>query len=96
METSFNRRRSSSYFLMPYLPYIIGCLLILCITFAVLIFRHLIQQRRQSQYGKNYEKNYVFTEVASSTPEDKALHALQANGYENPTYRFFESQTPKC
>ncbi|CAF2986441.1 unnamed protein product [Rotaria sp. Silwood2] len=30
------------------------------------------------------------------TPEEKTLYALQMNGYENPTYKFFESQTPKC
>ena len=89
-------RRASRYFLMNYLPYIIGSLLILCIIFGVLIFRLLIQQRRKAHYRNEYEKNYVFTEVDCSTPEDKALQAFQSNGYENPTYKFFESQTPKC
>jgi len=91
-----NRRHIPRYFLMSYLPYIIGILFILCIIFGVLIFRFIIQQRRNSQYGNRYEKNYVFTEIDSYTPEEKALHALQMNGYENPTYKFFESQTPKC
>jgi len=91
-----NHQHIPRYFLMSYLPYIIGILFILCIIFGVLIFRFIIQQRRNSQYGSRYEKNYVFTEIDSYTPEEKALHALQMNGYENPTYKFFESQTPKC
>lgn len=94
-----NSRRASNkqrHFFMTYLPYIIGILFLLCLIFGVLIFRILIQQRRRARYGNDYEKNYVFTEIDSATPDDRALHALQANGYENPTYRFFESQTPKC
>jgi hypothetical protein len=78
---------------ITYLPYIIGCLLILCIIFGILIFRFIKQNR---SYKNKYEKKYVFTEIDSYTPEEKALHALQMNGYENPTYKFFEGQTPKC
>ncbi len=78
------------------LPYIVGSCLILCIISGLLIFRCIIQQRRKQQYGGKYEKNYAFAEVDACTPEEKALHALQMNGYENPTYKFFESQTPKC
>jgi hypothetical protein len=91
-----NHRRISRYLFMIYLPYIIGILFILCLIFGVLIFRFIYQQRRKAQYGNKYEKKYVFTEIDSSTPEEKALHALQMNGYENPTYKFFEGQTPKC
>ncbi|CAF0952162.1 unnamed protein product [Adineta steineri] len=90
-----NNRFVQRHLFLTYLPYIIGSLLIVCIIFGFIIFRLIIQQRRKYQYGK-YEKNYTFTEVESSTPEEKALHALQMNGYENPTYRFFESQSPKC
>jgi hypothetical protein len=91
-----NQRRIPRYFFITYLPYIIGSLFVLCIIFGILILRFIIQQRRKSQYGNQYEKNYVFTEIDCCTPEEKALHALQINGYENPTYKFFESQTPKC
>lgn len=91
-----NQRRIPRYFLLTYLPYIIGILFILCLTFAILILRFIIKQRQKSRYGNKYEKNYVFKEIDSMTPEEKALHALQMNGYENPTYKFFESQTPKC
>jgi len=87
-----NHHRISRYLFMSYLPYIIGILFILCLIFGVLIFRFIFQQRRKAQY----EKNYVFSEIDSYTPEEKALHALQMNGYENPTYKFFETQTPKC
>jgi len=91
-----NNRRIPNYLFLTYLPYIIGGLFVLCIIFGILIFRFIIQQRRKSQYGNTYEKNYIFTEIDSCTPEEKALHALQMTGYENPTYKFFESQTPKC
>ncbi|UJR26666.1 hypothetical protein I4U23_007983 [Adineta vaga] len=78
-----------------YLYYILGSIVLISVIFGLIIFRLIVQQRRKYQYGK-YEKNYTFTEVDSYTPEEKALHALQMNGYENPTYKFFESQTPKC
>ena len=81
---------------LTYLPYVIGVLFVLCLIFGILIISFIIKQRRKYQYGENYQKNYVFSEVNSCSAEDKALHALQINGYENPTYRFFESQTPKC
>ncbi len=83
-------------FLINYLPYIIGILFLLCIMFGIIIIRFIIEQRRKYRYGGNYEKNYVFSEVDCYTAEEKALHALQMNGYENPTYKFFETQTPKC
>lgn len=91
-----NNNRIARNLFITYLPYIVGSLLIVCFIFGLLIFRLIIQQRRKSQYGNRYEKNYTFTEVDACTPEEKALHALQMNGYENPTYKFFESQTPKC
>jgi hypothetical protein len=78
---------------ITYLPYVSGCLLIICIIIGIFIFRFI---KRNRSYKNQYEKNYLFTEVDSCTPEEKALHALQMNGYENPTYKFFESQTPKC
>ncbi|CAF3641826.1 unnamed protein product [Rotaria socialis] len=90
-----NRRIQRSSFVI-YLPYIFGILLVVCIVLAVFIIRYIIQQRRKYQYGSKYEKQYAFKEIDSCTPEEKALYALQMNGYENPTYTFFESQTPKC
>ncbi|CAF1176250.1 unnamed protein product [Adineta steineri] len=78
---------------VTYLPYIFGCLFIMSIIIGLIIFRFI---KRNRSYGHKYEKNYVFTEVDSCTPEEKALHALQMNGYENPTYKFFETQSPKC
>jgi uncharacterized membrane-anchored protein YhcB (DUF1043 family) len=79
--------------LVTYLPYIFGCLLVICIIIGLVIFRLI---KRNRSFKKQYEKNYLFSEVDSYTPEEKALHTLQSNGYENPTYKFFESQTAKC
>lgn len=79
--------------LVTYLPYLFGFLLILCIIIGVFIFRFIKKNR---SYQNRYEKTYVFSEVDCYTPEEKTLHALQMNGYENPTYKFFESQTLKC
>lgn len=76
-----------------YLPYICGCLFVVCLIIAFIIFRLI---KRNRSYQNHYEKNYLFTEVDSCTPEEKSLHSLQSNGYENPTYKFFESQAPKC
>ena len=80
-------------FFIVYLPYICGCLFLVCLL-AVLIIVRLIKRHRSLE--NHYEKNYLFTEVDSCTPEEKNLHALQSNGYENPTYKFFESQAAKC
>jgi hypothetical protein len=78
---------------VTYLPYIFGCLLVICMIIGIIIFRLI---KRNRSFKKQYEKNYLFSEVDSYTPEEKALHALQSNGYENPTYKFFESQNAKC
>jgi hypothetical protein len=91
-----NARRIPRNLFITYLPYVIGILFVLCITFGILIFRFIIQERKKYRYNGNYDKNYVFSEVDTYTAEEKALHALQMNGYENPTYKFFEGQTPKC
>ena len=80
-------------FFVTFLPYIIGCLFIVCIMIGFIIFRLI---KRHRSYKNQYEKNYLFTEVDSYTPEEKALYALQSSGYENPTYKFFESQSAKC
>ncbi|CAF3821790.1 unnamed protein product [Rotaria sp. Silwood1] len=93
IRTLIPTKRISRNILITYLPYIFGCLLILCIIIGIFIF-HFIKQNRS--YGNKYEKKYVFTEVESYTPDEKTLHTLQMNGYENPTYKFFESQTQKC
>ena len=76
-----------------YLPYICGCLFVVCLVIGFIIFRFI---KRNRSYQHPYEKNYLFTEVDSYAPEEKSLHSLQSNGYENPTYKFFESQSPKC
>ena len=82
--------------LMGTLPYFIGCVLVMCLVMGMFLVRYHIGQRRKSRQNGKYEKNYVFAEVDSCSPEDKALQAFQSNGYENPTYKFFESQTLKC
>jgi hypothetical protein len=88
-------RRGVRTIFVTYLPYALCILMIICLLIGALVFRCMMQ-RRAHRHGGKYEKNYVFTEVESCTPEDKALHALQINGYENPTYKFFETQTQKC
>ncbi|CAF0994896.1 unnamed protein product [Adineta ricciae] len=86
-------QRTPKNIYVTYLPYVFGCLLVVSVSIGLFLFRFIRQNR---SYGHKYEKNYVFTEVDSCSPEEKALHNLQMNGYENPTYRFFENQTPKC
>lgn len=78
---------------VTYLPYASACLLFVSICIGLIVFRCI---KRHRSYQNLYEKNYQFSEVDVCTPEDKALQTLQMNGYENPTYRFFESQSPKC
>lgn len=89
-------RPSSRSPLMAIVPYFIGCVLVMCLVMGVFVVRYHIGQRRRSRQNGKYEKNYVFAEVDSCSPEDKALQAFQSNGYENPTYKYFESQTLKC
>lgn len=91
--SSESTKRPVRHYLVTYLPYGIGCLFLVCVFVGLLIFRFI---RNNRAYGNQYEKNYVFTEVDCCTPDEKALHALQMNGYENPTYKYFESQTGKC
>jgi len=60
----------------------VGCVLVLIV--AVVLFQSKKQTRIRSHQG--------FIEVPThSSPEDKHLSTMQANGYENPTYRYFEA-----
>lgn len=90
------RDRKSNRLLSEYLLYLIGCLSLLCLIIGIFVVRRLRDQRRQSSRLGKYEKTKACTGVDSCTQEEKALHALQTNGYENPTYKFFETQTLKC
>lgn len=35
-----------------------------------------------------------FISVSQASPEDRHLNKMQANGYENPTYKYFEKSSP--
>ena len=87
---------TSNRLLTEYLAYLIGCLSLLCLIIGIFVVRRLRDQRRNSSRLGNYEKTCTGTGVDVCTPEEKALRALQINGYENPTYKFFEKQPLNC
>ena len=64
-------------------------LMIVLIVIGLCLLRCVIDQRRKA-------RNYTFTSVDTRSTEDENLRALQTNGYENPTYNFFEKKNPHC
>lgn len=54
---------------------------------SILIF--MIVKRKRSQSLQTIK--HGFLPVETSNPEDKHLNNMQLNGYENPTYKFFEN-----
>lgn len=78
-----------------------GVALLVTMTFGIILLR-----RRQSARGQGFIEVKVKCrglvrishrlafhcfQVDACTPEEKHVAGMQVNGYENPTYRFFES-----
>ena len=78
------------------LLYVIGSVIVLSILIGVFVARYRQEQKLKSRCFEKSEKNYTFTGVNSSTPNEKTLQALQINGFENPTYKFFERRPLTC
>lgn len=57
---------------------------LLALTFAALAIIILLRRRRARHPG--------FIEVDVCTPEESHVAGMQVNGYENPTYAFFEGK----
>lgn len=53
---------------------------------AIIVAAVVAKKRTQPQ-------NADFVEVEQTTPEEKHLSNMQMNGYENPTYKYFETYT---
>jgi hypothetical protein len=54
---------------------------------AILIFSTI--KRKQIQSRKAIKQGFM--PVEQSNPEDQQISNMQLNGYENPTYKFFET-----
>lgn len=57
-------------------------------VFVVLVIG-VIMLRRRSNSRTNVTHGYVEVDPAAS-PEERHVANMQMNGYENPTYRYFE------
>ena len=73
--------------------YLIGALGVFLLIIGI-----IIRCYRQFKLRNNtkFRSNCTFTPIESSTLEDKSLRDLQLNGYENPTYKYFEKRPLKC
>ena len=61
--------------------------------FVVLVVA-VVMLRRRSSSRINVTHGYVEVDPAAS-PEERHVANMQMNGYENPTYRYFEVQSAK-
>jgi hypothetical protein len=82
-------KQTTEHVLLHTSVYTVGCLLLICTIIGIFVLNSRYRRYRYTACTKN---NGLFTGIDSCTPEEKMLHALQINGYENPTYKFFESQ----
>ena len=71
-----------------------GCALVVALVAGILINR-----RRSSRYSHQQlvskigrtKDGFIEVDTAATSPEEKHVAAMQVNGYENPTYRYFEA-----
>eukprot|EP00088_Acartia_fossae_P019225 TRINITY_DN21196_c0_g1_i2.p1 TRINITY_DN21196_c0_g1~~TRINITY_DN21196_c0_g1_i2.p1 ORF type:complete len:637 (-),score=206.73 TRINITY_DN21196_c0_g1_i2:249-2159(-) len=58
----------------------------------ILVLGVVFHKRRMSSSNSNLRSHEGFLEVPTyASPEEKHLSAMQVNGYENPTYKYFEA-----
>ncbi|XP_013402379.1 amyloid-like protein 2, partial [Lingula anatina] len=63
-----------------------------CIAVLVIILVAIAVGKKRAQ---RTPVNHGFVEIDQQTPEERHVAAMQMNGYENPTYRYFE-QPQNC
>lgn len=59
---------------------------------TLIIALSLFGMKYYNKHSARAYKRQGFAEVGRSCPEEKAVTNLQFNGYENPTYKFFEAE----
>jgi hypothetical protein len=59
--------------------------------FLSLLLAYGLIKRRRFQTQKIVK--HGFLPVDTVNPEDRHVNVMQTNGYENPTYKYFESST---
>lgn len=59
-------------------------------VFVIIVAGILVLRKRSQRSGRG-----GFVEVdQTASPEERHVANMQMNGYENPTYRYFETQQP--
>jgi len=92
---SMSSTRKSPLLFSKYWIWPIATVTIVLLIIGLCLLRCVIVQRRNHS-SHRHQKNYTFTSVETRSVEDENLRALQMNGYENPTYKFFEKRNPQC
>ena len=64
------------------------------ITVFIIIAVGIVVLRRRANSGPS--TGFVEIDQAAASPEEKHVANMQINGYENPTYRYFEDSTCKA
>jgi amyloid beta A4 protein len=72
-----------------------GVALMIAMVVGVVLVRQrgsrYAQQQLVSKIGGRTRDGFI--EVDAATPEERHMAAMQMNGYENPTYKYFEAST---
>ena len=72
-----------------------GVALMIALVVGVVLVRQrgsrYAQQQLVSKIGGRTRDGFI--EVDAATPEERHMAAMQMNGYENPTYKYFEAST---
>ena len=64
----------------------IGCI----VVFVVIVVGAVALRRRSQRSGSATGPGFVEVDQAGVSPEERHVANMQMNGYENPTYKFFE------
>ena len=67
----------------------IGCI----VVFVVIVVGAVVLRRRSQRGGAGTGFVEVDQTTVGASPEERHVASMQMNGYENPTYKFFEMNT---
>ncbi len=74
---------------MSVLVVLLAVFLGVCVSLLLVV--GLIRRKKRMSSSPSSIVKHGFLPVETTNPEERLVNAMQTNGYENPTYKYFEA-----